>query len=40
MRSKLINLGVAPENLIVKAFGSVDKNNIKNKVDIEIVKRI
>ena len=40
IRSKLINLGVAPENLIVKAFGSVDKNNIKNKVDIEIVKKI
>ena len=40
VRSKLINLGVAPENLIVKAFGNVDKNNIKNKVDIEIVKKI
>ena len=40
IRSKLINLGVAPENLIVKAFGNVDKNNIKNKVDIEIVKKI
>ena len=40
IRSKLINLGVAPENLIVKAFGNVGKNNVKNKVDIEIVKKI
>ena len=26
IRSKLINLGIPPENLIVKALGNVDKN--------------
>ena len=40
VRSKLISLGVSPENLIVKAFGNINKNNIKNKVDIEVIKKI
>ena len=40
IRSKLINLGIPPENLIVKALGNVDKTNTKNKVDIEVIKKI
>ena len=40
VRSKLISLGIPPENLIVKALGNVDKTNTKNKVDIEVIKRI
>jgi len=40
VRSKLINLGIPPENLIVKALGNVDKTNMKNKVDIEVIKKI
>ena len=40
VRSKLITLGVPPQNLIVKALGNVDKTNTKNKVDIEVIKKI
>ena len=40
VRSKLISLGIPPENLIVKALGNVDKTNTKNKVDIEVIKKI
>ena len=40
VRSKLISLGIPPENLIVKALGNVEKTNTKNKVDIEVIKKI
>ena len=40
IRAKVIEMGVPPENLVVKALGNFNKNNIKNKVDIEIIEKI
>ena len=40
VRSELINNGILPENLIVKALGNLKKNNTKNKVDIEVIEKI
>ena len=40
IRAKVIEMGISPENLVVKALGNFNKNIIKNKVDIEIIEKI
>lgn len=39
IRSEILNSGVPAENLIVKAFGDTKKNNLENKVIIEVSKK-
>ena len=39
IRSNIIDAGVPPENLIVKALGNLKKKNSDNKVVIEVIKK-
>ena len=39
IRSSIIDAGVPPENLIVKALGNLKNKNSSNKADIEIIEK-
>ena len=39
IRSSIIDEGVPPENLIVKALGNLKNKNSSNKADIEIIEK-
>ena len=39
IRSSIIDAGVPPENLIVKALGNLKNKNSDNKTVIEVIKK-